>query len=513
MARISERTHPLFDENIDSWEFYEKSVQGGMAYLEEDYLMSHRLEHSDDFEQRKTRAYYLNFCDEVIQTFTNYILKEPVERPDDTTLEEFRQNTNNKGDDIDAFMRRVARVSAMYGHCHIVVDSPKLITNTILSKKQQRDSNLFPYGTIVLPTKLRDWSLDSDGQLNWVIIEEDIFDDSDPDKERIEQVTYKVITRDDWTRYDEDGKKIEGDKNPLGEVYVVTNYHRDIDIDMIGESLIKDIAYVNKIIYNWCSLIDEQIERQTFSQLVIPDDGTLADESEKAEPLKKIGTSAIWTFPADAAQAPKFIAPEVSTIEVIWDMIIAHIREIHRLAGLTGVSEDLYSPQRSGKSQQYAFLNINASLAAKAAHLQRTENKLNRLCYLWQNKNADAGIESVIYPTSFDVQGLEASLATTFAIAEREISKRLNKELLKKLSLKALPQAVESVKGEIEGEIESGDGTIKTAAELQQDAFGEVGRPGESPNRDTDQKGVQRSLEASRKSAEPSTGMPRKKVE
>ena len=509
-SKVSERTHPLFDENISSWEFYEKSVKGGTEYFEEAYLFSHRLEHDDDFQNRKARAYYLNFADETVQTFTNYIMKEPVERPDDTILEVFRKNTNNKGDDITAFMRRIARVAATYGQCHIIVDAPKLVTN-VISKQQQKEQELYPYCTIVLPTKLKDWSIDSNGKLNWVLIEEDVFEDADPKVDRAEQTTFKVISRDGWERYDQDGNSLESGDNPLGEVFMVTNYHRDIDIDLIGESLIKDISYVNRIIYNWCSLIDEQIERQTFSQLVIPDDGSLADEDEKADPLKKIGTSSIWTFPSDATQAPRFIAPETSTISVIWDMIIAHIREIHRLAGLTGVSEDLYSPQRSGRSQQYSFLNINASLAAKAAHLQRTENALNRLCYLWQNKDPEK-LESVCYPNSFDISGLADSMATTFAIAEREVSKRLNKELLKKLSLKALPLATESIKTQIEAEIESGDGTIKTASEIQQEAIpDDVGRPAKSPNKDTNLSDVQRSLRASTKQAEPSSGVPRKR--
>jgi len=422
-------------------------------------------------------------------------------------LDGIRKNTNRKGDSIDTFMGHVAYQSAYYGHVHILVDNPSDPAINEMSKLQQEEEDIHPYCTIIPPTRLTDWSVDGNGKLNWVLIKNEEYVDSDPTIERETINTYQLIERDKWGVYDEDGGVLDGRSgtNEIGEVYLVTCYHKDTDDNLIGESLLKDIAYVNRILFNWCSCIDEMIERQTFSQLVVPDDGSLDDESESDDILRKIGTSSIWTFPADASQPPRFISPDTENLNTIWEMIIAHVREIHRLAGLTGVSEDLYTAQRSGKSQQYGFLNISTSLAAKSRNLQRAEEAINRFAYKWQGSeyDPDAGI---VYPEKFDVEGLAQSMIDTFMIVERGISTRLNKEMLKKISLKALPLATQKVKSEIEAEIESGSGEIRmldARGDEESNGEGEVGRPATKAGADKktslDSKETKRSLQSSRK--------------
>lgn len=507
--KLSVKTHPLYDEYIDDWQFFSESTKGGRQYLEAGHLFSHRLEsQDDDFPDRKKRAYYLNFCDGVLSTYTNYIMKEKIDRVEDTNLEKLRNNVSNHGDSIDDFMRKVAYQSGIYGHVHIFVNMKDDPYTTLKTKADEEVEQ--PYFRIIQPTKVKDWSVGSDGKLNWILIEDEEYNDADPKLERFVYKIFILLERDKWSVEDEDGELIRSGSNDLGEVPIVTCYHKDIDLDMIGESQIKDIAYINRTIFNWCSCIDEMIERQTFSQLVVPDDGTLAEEEETGDPLRKIGTSSMWTFPSDSSHPPSFIAPETANLETIWRMVIAHIREIHRLAGLTGASEDLYTPQRSGKSQQYSFINISSTLAAKATNLERTENELNRLSYKWMGKNPD-DIQRVVYPTQFDIEALEAALESTFLIVEREISERLNKELLKKLSRKALPLVSDEIKKEISDEIEKGDGTIKPIMKgIMADENGEVGRPDKGAGPDgldtKDENAQDRSLSSSMKTTGGSTG-------
>lgn len=515
--KLSERSHPMYEEYIDEWNFFLQSVKGGKEYLEGDNLFSHRLEsQEDDFEDRKLRAYYLNFCDAVCTLYSNYIMKETVERPEDSVLSATRKRCNLLGDDISTVMGRAAYQSSYFGHIGILVDMPEDEAINSMSKLEAKENDVHPYCALVLPTQLKDWSMDSKGRFNWIVIERIEYEDSDPTQERNEYSTYKLITRDKWEVQNEDGESLRSGKNPLGEVPLVMCYHKDVDKDLIGESLIKDIAYINRIIFNWCSCMDEMIERQTFSQLVVPDNGMLGADEEGDDVLKRIGTSSIWTFPSDSSQPPKFISPDTQNLQIIWDLIIAHVREIHRLSGLTGVSEDLYVAQRSGTSQSYGFLNIGTNLAAKARNLERAENEINRFVYKWLNSNPE-GMKKVVYPTKFDVEGLAQSLQDTFSIVEREVSTRLNKELLKKLSFKALPTATDDVKAEIEKEIEAGDGTIKSLSSFGDDFNSDDvgGRPakdlGSDAKFDQDKDNVKNSLRSSTKqSSGTKGGVPRK---
>lgn len=467
---LSAREHPLYVDYKERWDFYIQSVKGGDNYTkDEGNLFTHRLESSaDDYEDRKTRSYFLNYCSAIPQIYADYIFKEKVTRPADDILAEFREDVDGRGTTIISFMKKVSILSSIFGHIHIVVDMPKIDKDkkgTVITKRDQKEKNLRPVLSIVYPQSLKDWSADANGKLNWVLIEVKSYNDVDPLLERQEEITYKIISRDKWEIYDKDSNLLESDVNPLGEVYLVTCYNKDIDLDMIGESQLSDIAYINRAIFNWCSNIDEMIERQTFSQLICPDDGTLSEQDEDKNPLKKIGTSHIFTFPSDTGHPPSFISPDTSQVEIIWKMIKEHVKEIWRLAGLRSWDEGVSVSQRSGVSMQFSFLDVNSALAAKSASLEIVENALNDFYYRWLGKSDIPA--RVHYPISFDVLTLTEAIETAFKIIQANFSETLNKHLLKVLVSKALPVISEDIKKQIEAEIESGDGTIESMETLK----------------------------------------------
>jgi hypothetical protein len=246
---------------------------------------------------------------------------------------------------------------------------------------------------------------------------------------------------------------------------MVTCYNSDTNLDVIGESLIKDIARINRIIYNWTSNIDEMIERQTFSQLVMPEDpqAELQESSEGGDPLRVIGTSQIFTFPANAGHPPAFISPDKQQIDVIWKMIQQHIDKIYELAGLGTVgSQSKFLSQRSGISQAYQFLSINSSLARKAKKLEKAENDITKLVLNWQN--VEELEEEVEYPTQFDILSLDETMKSTFEIVGQNFSTTLNIELLQALAKKAAPILPEDVLQQIYDEIEENGGTLMNPA-------------------------------------------------
>lgn len=460
---FAKKIHPLYTQYLPKWDFYLESVKGGEDYTKnENNLFTHRLESSaEDYTQRKNRAYFLNYCAAIPIIYADYIFKEKVTRPADEALLGFRTDVDGRGTSIIAFMRKVSILSSILGHIHIVIDMPIIEDTKGVTQRDVKEKDIKPRATIIYPQSLKDWSVDSNGDLNWVLIQRDYYEDTDPLIEREKKTEYKIISREMWEVYDKEGVLLDSGPNELGEVFLITCYNKDIDLDLIGESQLSDIAYINRAIFNWCSDIDEMIERQTFSQLICPDDGTLSESDEKTNPLKKLGTSSMFTFPADTGHPPAFISPDTSQIKVIWEMIGEHVKEIWRLAGLRSWDEGISMSQRSGVSMQFSFLDVNSALAAKSSSLEIVENKINQLCYRWLGKESEEPA-AVNYPSSFDVLSLTESIQTTFEVVERNFSTRMNKELLKQLANKALPVLPEDIKMEIEKEIESGDGTIES---------------------------------------------------
>ena len=389
-AIIPNRTHPSYDNHYSNWDFYLKSYIGGKDYVSE-YLYTHRLEASDDFTRRQNRAYFLNYCAPITTIPSDFIFKKEPTRPHDLKLKVFRESTNGRSLSIQEFMRKVSTLSAVYGHIHILIDRPQpteeqkeQIEKEQTTKKDSL-SYLQPYATIIHPTHLVDWSIDATTQtLNWILIVEEYYEDEDWSKERETYALLKLWTRNEWIKFDAEGNELERGVHGLGEVPLITCYHKDTDEDLIGESMLKDVAEANKTIFNWCSNIDEMIARQTFSQLICPDDGTLfteeVDEQGNSSALKKVGSATIFTFPADARHPPAFISPDTAQVKTIWDMVENHVREMFRMSGLISAKSSLIQlQQRTGKAQEFEFLDMAVFLAAKAKGLENTENKMNQL--------------------------------------------------------------------------------------------------------------------------------------
>ena len=403
---------------------------------------------------------------------------------------QFRLNTDGRGNDITSFVKRAGYLSSIYGTVHSLVDITLPETKRQLSKRDLRSGAISPYCTLILPTQLVDWSIDSSGELRWIIIKTLYYRDDDPRVERSVEYHYKLITRDSWEIEDEDGNPVSfpdgtpnKGTNELGIIPLATMYHSDIDNNLVGESLIKDIVYINRAILNWCSCIDEQIDRQTFSQLTVPDDGTLAERAESGDdPLFEIGTGSIFTFPAESGQPPRFISPDTNNINTIWKIVIDHIKEIFRLAGLIGGTGDLYV-SRSGKASQIGFQSVNSALAEKASSYQKFENDISKLAYMYLNKNVD-DYELVKYPSSFDVAALSDEIDSFFKVMQAEFSPTLNKTIQKNIARRAVPLASQSVRKAIEDEIESGDGTIKPVS-ISDNPKNDVGNPNVSSISDT----------------------------
>jgi hypothetical protein len=486
--KIQDRTHPLYNDYIDEWNFYLEAAMGGRDYCgNRDNLFTHRLEDESDFNNRLKRVYYLNYCNLVCSIYADYIFKEAIRRPENSVLDDFRGDVDGKGTDIDSFMTKLSFLSSVYGHVHVLVDAPNIVGGRVpLHTYRSNTSEFDPYLVVIPPTELRDWSLDKYGKPEWVLIRMFGYEDSDPLVPREDDTTYLLITRNDWTKYSKDGVEIESGEHGLGEVYMTTCYNKDTNLDMVGESLITDISRINRIIYNWCSNIDEMIERQTFSQLVMPQDphSELHQEDEGGAELGTLGTAQIFTFPANSSQPPRFISPDVAQLDIIWSMIQQHVDKIYELAGLGTVgNQSKFLSQRSGISQAYQFLSINSSLAKKSIRLEKSENDINRLILKWRKEDYTDTVE---YPRQFDILGLTEIMDATFKIVTANFSETLNIELLKALAKKSAPVLSDATLESIYKEIEAKKGKIENPLAALQEEGGAFGNYTPARNQEDD---------------------------
>ena len=116
---LADRKHPLYEDNEALWSMYLDGVRGGNNFISDDYLFTHRLEDSEDFDERKERGYLLNYMETIPSLYNVYIFKERISRAPDLSLEYFRKNTDGRGTSIDDFVKKIGFYSSVFGAMQI----------------------------------------------------------------------------------------------------------------------------------------------------------------------------------------------------------------------------------------------------------------------------------------------------------------------------------------------------------------------------------------------------------
>ena len=471
------RKHPQYQKMERVYKFFEDSYKGGSDYVNADNLFKHTFEDDEGHNARKKRAYFYNYCAPIVHAYNSFIYRQKIQRDygnlaSDELFQMFLEDADKQGNSYDEIVRNSSDWASVTGIQFWLIDKPGEKADT---KKDEIEQKLYPYIVRLSPRDVLDWGLDKFGRLLWVKVREGSGDADDFKAETKEVERYRVWYKDGWELYEiqkgENDKKAvlkdEGE-HPVGEVPIVQVVHFS-EQPMTGGSLLNDIAYVNRGVYNWCSLLDEILYRQTFSQLVMPEDPK-SPISDKA-----LGTARGLGFPPEARHAPQFISPDASQAFVLMDQIERAIEEIYRLATLSGGSG--VEKDASGVSKAYDFTITNNTLSSKATNMEDAETKALRIWAKWQNIE-DPGI-AISYPDEFDVIALSEEITNLIEIQTLKISKKFESVMKRKIVDRMAPRLSEDDKKQIEQEIDSASTETPSRFDNQTGAiFGQTGTEG-----------------------------------
>lgn len=450
---IAERRHPIHEQNSVQWEFLRQSYVGGNEYIANpDNLFRHKFETENSYKDRQSRAYYYNYCAPLIDTISNHLFKQGVERPfADSANASWLKAVDANRNSIDAFVKKAATQASIYGMVGALVNMPKSTPVEEISKKIGKATRLFDRGKnpvlmLYPPMNIRDWSYDNRG-LRWILLNFERRKDENPqEKASVEQI-YQLWTRENWQNYDEEGEEIsgEGGEHGLSLVPFVWLYNNDVDENGLGESIIKDIAVINRAIYNWCSLLDEILYRQTFSQLVVQGS---ADDYK----FQVMSTNNAWNYP-NGANAPQFISPDASQAELIMNQINAAIREIYRIANVKSSERSENRSYKTVVENRYEFDGMNAALKAKARNCEKFEAEIYAISGAWMGK--DVLFEGEVkYASEFDTYSLTEDLEDALNILKLNMGERFTSMLKRRIAKKRFPNLTEAQLSELEKDFE-----------------------------------------------------------
>ena len=417
-------THKDYKENVNLWEYYIRSYNGGYDYMVGQYLNRYNLELDNEFNQRLANTPCDNHCKNIIQIYSSFLFRVKASRnfgsmADESSLESFLKDADLDGNSFNNVIKQAQNYSSIYGHCFMILDKPKVTTNT---KAEELEQDIRPYLSIITPENVLDWNfkreINGKYYLDYLKIREEVDKNGGtymrlwyPDK------VDTIYMKDDRT----EPTLIDTADNLIGKIPAVILYNSKSHKRGIGQSDLTDIADLQKSIYNEFSEIEQLIRLTNHPSLV-----------KTPSVNASAGAGAIIEMPDEMEPnlKPYLLQPSGQNLQAIMDSINSKTESINRLAH-TGAIRTTRSQINSGIALQTEFELLNARLSEKADNLEIAEEQLFRLYALFQNAQFDGEIN---YPDTFNIRDYANDLAyfqqaKAINIESPTLQKEIDKEI------------------------------------------------------------------------------------
>ena len=418
----------VFRQSIfGKYSLLDDAYRGSGGFETGNYLIPHTAESAEKYARRKQMSYYINFIKPIIDSHVNPIFKsEPVRDGMSEIFELFTKNVDGNNTTLTRFMKKAAIRAKLHGVEFIVIDSPKINDDTVLTKKRVMEDRIYPYLYLVSPSQVTDWSTDKFGRL--ISISYSI------DNKTVDEEGKVKTVSETWTWTDSICKKSIGDDeeifpNPIGKIPVVPLYGViNATDDLIPQSDLYGVARSSLALYNCLSELRCKNNAQAFSVLIYP----IGDEDDYDNPEQdpiKIGVSDTLLY-RNGQQAPKFISPSSDPNDMLMQEANLIIKEIFRQANLSFMNQQNIS-NVSGIAKKWDNLQLFRTILELAENLQTVEDKLAILFGLYVNE--DLSSYTVTYNKEYGVVDVTETLANSLTAFGMNISEGLNYETKKKV--------------------------------------------------------------------------------
>ena len=421
-----ELTHKDYKENINHWEYFIRSFNGGFDYMVGQYLNRYNLELDNEFNQRLANTPCDNHCKNIVQIYSSFLFRVKASREfgtieNDPSLEAFLKDADLEGNSFDTVMKQAQNYASIYGHVFLILDKPAVQTRT---RAEELDQDIRPYISTVTPENVLDWNfkreLNGKYALDYLKIREEV----DRDGGSYFRLWYPDRVD---TVYMEDRSTeptiIDTANNQIGRIPAVILYNSKSHKRGVGQSDLSDIADLQKSIYNEYSEI-EQLIRLTNHPSLVKTPGVNASA----------GAGAVIEMPEemDSNLKPYLLQPSGQNLVSIMDSITNKVNAIHRIAHTDAV-RGTKQQVSSGIALQTEFELLNARLSEKADNLQIAEENIFRCFAMFQNAQFDGEIS---YPDSFNIRDYATDLsfyqmAKSMNIESPTFQKEIDKEIVR----------------------------------------------------------------------------------
>lgn len=454
--------NPLWNIYAPEWQMYLEAYEGGPDFACARNLFKHQRENPDDFSDRANRVHYFNYCEPLVDFFTNFIFTETIQRDGGTNAEwysTFTSDVNKKGDSVTDYMKMVSDDMQIFGMSFTLVDTPRTpeAHDTILTQQDVEDLGLRPYWVLIKPDEITDWDTDDFDNIVYGKRLQNTTDRSSGDTRSIEKYTEWYLDRTVVTLVDVSSShqpqiiSTTSIPNPLGSIPLVcTRYKRSKRHPYMGNSFLRDFAYNNREVMNYTSLLQEFLYRQCFN--------ILAKEADTSMPMRDqedniTGTSNVLEFPK-GAEVPSYISPPIAPATFIQSERERIVNEMYKRASQDTLNELFNGEGKSGFSQAQSFSKTVPFIATRADTLEKSELCLMTLTMKLVGKTWDGKIK---YKDRYELTNITDAISQLTMIFKdlqlpsETFVKEEFKRLIAELDGKLTPEMMAKIMQEIDG--------------------------------------------------------------
>lgn len=499
---IETRRHPAIAKKLEIWKLINDSYAGGTQYAAGNHLVKYPREPVIEFNVRKQRALFFNHVQPMADILAGFIYREAIERNVAPELQ-YMQTKASKRKSIGSFMQNIAIHSLLYT-CGVLVDSPAFDSDEVLTLADRKSRGLNPYCVFYYPWQIRDYAVDDNKNLLWILLDNSYWKNDDPKVEAKRVKRYRLWTTGTYQDiiFHDDKKKKESVEigpeieYPIGEIPFQFVNWRDINEDYIAETPFEDIALFDKQIYNVHSYLDEMLAAGSFKSLFFP----IMSKGDVPETIIKngIGSLSVVTYNGNASKEPSYKGADLGEIDPFLKAMQFYLKEEYQKIGMNEDRDKTFV--QSGTAKALEFEKTETILRLGAEQLESTERKIYEFAAKWEGKD-NLKIE-VKYPVKFNQEDLDIQLNRLYQAHTLEfnsIQEKAVEEIVKKvfynLEPKDLEKLLKDVKAEMAEDEENKEDLKKTAAELAQNELDARNNTDDSDDDDADTEDVENEKE------------------
>jgi hypothetical protein len=436
---IFERRNYFLSSNEGIYNLCRDSYIGGNAYSADKYLINNMSgkEPPEIFDYRSQLVSYTNHVEPTLNIVIGSIYRKEPDRSKVPSFMDYAFKGIYKGKGLNLLMHNIGTQSELYPVA-VLVDTPK-IPNPI-TVAERNINNINPFIQIYKFNEIRDFALDDQGRIQWILLDNTYIDNSDPYSKPVTIVAYTLwdkMTATTFTKVSEKEVVVSPPvEHGLGEVPVVFSGFNNLDNDELQSYPFQNIALSSRKIYNVGSMIDSVLFNNTFQLL------TIAGKAPDQIISKGYGSVGVLEYEMDSSNPPEFIKSSLDDTTAYINEIKRQSQDIYHQLGLKDPESEAVQYD-SGKLKSIEYAQKTKNILYKiATELEHTENEIIRICALYEGKEIDPEIK---YNTDFDVEDVNNIKNELDIIFKNYPYDSLRKEVAKQRAMLTLGEDNENI--------------------------------------------------------------------